>query len=593
MLPLDLARNALTRIRDGKRGSELENQELEFKREKPTADETLKDLAEAAICFANSRGGVIVVGIDEKLTGAAAFVGSTQQPAEVTRRIYQLTRPPLTVSVEEHIDRGSRLVLVLVPESPEIHTDSRGRATHRVLSACEPMGASEHQRLREAKAGVDWSARTTPRQTDNVSPEATSLARRNLSTLADERRRLAKLSDADLLSALHVVADDRRYLVRAGELLFCRDAGQAPHPLIVYQYRQTLGGDPKDIQRLEGPLVNAVGRVLELVNARRTLTPIALPNGQQLEIYDFPEAAVREALINAVVHRDYGLQGPVVVDHSPQVIVITSPGPLVAGVTPENILTHPSAPRNRTLAAAMRTLGFAEEVGRGIDRIFREMIRSGRELPRFEVAPDHVRVSLVGGAPNTHVARFVASLPEDEREDTDTMLVLFRLCAQRTVDAERLAPFLQKSVDETESALRRLASERIQLLEPTRQTVRRAHPTYRFRSEPLKALGPAVAYQRRTVDETDRKILAHVREYGKITNKTVQNLFDVGIPRARDILRDLVDRGILVKEPGQERGPGVAYSKGPRFPASSGRGRKSSENLTLPFGHAKRRRRVK
>jgi ATP-dependent DNA helicase RecG len=323
------------------------------------------------------------------------------------------------------------------------------------------------------------------------------------------------------------------------------------------------------------------------------LTPLTLPNGQQLELYDFPEAAVREALINAVVHRDYTQRGPVVVDHSPQVLGITSPGPLVAGVTPENILTHPSAPRNRTLAGAMRTLGFAEEIGRGIDRIFREMIRSGRALPRFEAAPDHVRVTLVGGAPNTHVARFVAALSEDERDDTDTMLILFRLCAQRTVDAEGLAPFLQKTVDEAESTLRRLASDGVQLLEPTRQTVRRARPSYRLRSDPLKALGPAVAYQRRSVDETDRKIIAHVREYGKVTNKTVQNLFDVGIPRARDILRDLVEREILIKEPGQERGPGVAYVKGSRFPTTTKRRGGAPENLSLPLGRPRPRRRSK
>ncbi len=69
---------------------------------------------------------------------------------------------------------------------------------------------------------------------------------------------------------------------------------------------------------------------------------------------------------------------PVHVDHSPQVLVVSSPGPLVGGVTPENILTHPSKPRNPGLARAARTVGIAEEVGRGVDRIVREMIRSGR-----------------------------------------------------------------------------------------------------------------------------------------------------------------------------------------------------------------------
>jgi ATP-dependent DNA helicase RecG len=73
-----------------------------------------------------------------------------------------------------------------------------------------------------------------------------------------------------VLSALDVIGGGRNHLMRAGELLFCQRASAAPSPLIVYQYRQTPGGDPRDVQRIEAPLVNAVQRVLELVNARRS-----------------------------------------------------------------------------------------------------------------------------------------------------------------------------------------------------------------------------------------------------------------------------------------------------------------------------------
>ncbi|MGH3516577.1 MAG: ATP-binding protein [Haloechinothrix sp.] len=64
--------------------------------------------------------------------------------------------------------------------------------------------------------------------------------------------------------------------------------------------------------------------------------------------------------------------------------MVTSPGPLVAGVTVKNILTHPSKPRNRALTAAVRTLQLAEEVGRGVDRMYREMIRTGRPMPTID-----------------------------------------------------------------------------------------------------------------------------------------------------------------------------------------------------------------
>lgn len=561
---------ALDAIRRGGRAADFESETLDFKQEKTgSVDDTLKDLADAALCFANARGGMIVLGVSDKERGAAAFLGTTLAPSDVTRRIHQLTNPPLLVAVDEHIEGGSRLLLIRVPESPDVHADRRGRASVRMGTSCEPLGPADFSRLREAKSGFDWSGRAGSRSRADVAAEALATARKSLALLSDDRRKLSRSDDGALLAALGLVAGTTDRLNRAGEVLLCAPEGGVSSPAIVYQYRATPGGDPKDVQRIEAPLVLAVQRVLEIITARRSLTPLTLPSGQQLDVADFPEGAVREALINAVVHRDYTSRGPVVVDHSPEVLVISSPGPLVMGVTLENMLTHPSAPRNPALAKAMRTLGYAEEVGRGIDRIYREMIRAGRSLPVFEASVDQVRVSLVGGAPNTRVARFIAGLPEEERDDTDAMLILFRLCTQRSIDATQAAPLLQKTTEETEAVLRRLSTERVGLLESTRQTARRAKPTYRFRGEVLRGLGQAVTYQRRTVDEIDRKVIAHVREYGTVTNKTLQNLFDVGIPRARDILRDLVEREILVKQSEHERGPGVEYGKGRRFPTTS------------------------
>jgi ATP-dependent DNA helicase RecG len=115
-----------------------------------------------------------------------------------------------------------------------------------------------------------------------------------------------------------------------------------------------------------------------------------------------------------------------------------------------------------------------------------------------------------------------------------------------------------------------------------------------LRGDVLKALGPAVPYQRRTVDEIDRKVIAHVQEYGKVTNRTVQNLLDVGINRSRDILADMVQRRLLRKTSAHERGPGVEYGPGARFPARRKRkatGKEASQGqLDLDAVRPKRRR---
>jgi ATP-dependent DNA helicase RecG len=554
---------ALAQILAGAVPNQLESTTLDFKREGRSRDDFLADLASDSICFANAGGGALIVGVDDKQAGPTAFAGTNLEADIVRRRIYELSEPALFVEVEEQEISGKRLLAVFVPQGIEIHTDKKGRARRRWGKDCMPMSPTDMMRLSEERRGFDWSAQPSGRPWQDASPLALEAARQSLATLTDEeRRKYARLSNRALLGALGVISNQGE-LLRVGELLFCETA---PSPALQYHYRQTPGGEPRAIERIDTPLVLAFQKVLGLVRARLNQTPLPLPNGQQIDIADFPALAIREAIANAVVHRDYRLQGPVLIEHSPQIFIVTSPGALVSGVTPDNILNHPPKPRNPALSHAARMLGFAEEAGRGVDRMYREMIRSGRDLPRIEAAIDQVRVTLGGGAPRAPIARFVAQLPEHERDDIDTLLILFRLCRNRTVTARDMAPLLQKSEEEAQAGLRRLAASDLAILEATRQTARLAHPSYRLRGEVLKVLGSAVDYHRRTVDELDRKVIAHVREYGRVNNRTLQNFFDVDVIRARDILSDMVDRQLLVKISKQQRGPAVEYGPGPKFP---------------------------
>jgi ATP-dependent DNA helicase RecG len=411
---------------------------------------------------------------------------------------------------------------------------------------------------------------------EDLSESALALARERLRSVAGSRKDLGDATDADLLRALGVLRADG-VLLRAAEVLFLPPK-HGSSPRVIYQYRDTPGGEPSAVERLEMPLVPAFARIMDMVETRRQLTPLQLPTGQQIQVEDFPELAVREAVANGLIHRDYVANGAIVVEHSPEVFVVTSPGPLVAGVTPENILTHPSKPRNARLAHAARIMGLVEEVGRGVDRMYREMIRSGRTAPTLENSAQRVRVTLVGGAPDTQLARFVASFPATERGDVDTMLIVLSLCSRRTLSSSQASPILQKTEGEAEAVLRRLASDDLGILEPTRETARRVRPVYRFRSEALRALGSTVAYQRRTTDEIDRKIIDHLREYGKITNRTVRNLLDVKTHRAAAILVDLVKRDIITKTSRAQRGPSVEYGLGPKFPSRATRLRKMTDD---------------
>jgi len=556
---------ALAAIEAGATADAVESRTLEFKREGGSKPDTVKDLAEAVACLANAQGGVVVVGVRDRVRGAEAFEGTDLDAEVLLRRIYELTVPALTVTVEVLNHRESRLLIIRVPRSVDVHQVDN-RATRRVGKGCEPMTATQIAGLLAERRGEDWSSEDSGRAPDDVSASALDRARSLLRVSPDPARRpYAGESDLDLLRILGVMTPAGT-LSRAGELLLC-DPPES-RPLIVYQYRRTSAGEPV-VTRPEGPLLTALLRTLELVSTRLDTTPVNLPGGQQVQLADLPEAAVREAIANAVIHRDYRLTGPVAVEHAPTRLAVSSPGPLVQGVTVDNILTTSSRPRNPQLAKAVRILGLAEEAGVGVDRMYREMVSVGHEPPTFEESSDQVRVSLLGGAPNAHLTRFVATLPAAEARDADAMIILFTLLSKRVVSAATLAGLLQKSESEVEAVLRRLAAEPAAMLEPTRETVRNIHPNYRLREHVISALGPAVTYRRRTTDEYDRKIVQLVGEVGSINSRIVKIALDLETTAASRVLADLVERQILTKTSEATRGPSVTYGPGSLFPKPS------------------------
>jgi ATP-dependent DNA helicase RecG len=501
-----------------------------------------------------------VLGVADRRVGPAAFVGTDADVDKVKARVYELSSPPLLVDVRERIYSGKRLLELRVPRAVEVHADMKGRAPRRVGTDCHPMSPFEISVVRQERAGFDPTASVTNRGIGEVDEVAVAACRRLFASLTDTRRTFADVQPSDLLSVLGVIEGGK--LTRAGEILLCRP----PTQTAVYLYRDTPGGEVRSVERLQLPLVLTYLELMRLTSARRNVTPVTLPTGQQLQVEDFPDLAVREAVTNALVHRDTHQSRPVTVDHSPQILTVTSPGPLVSGVTVDNILTTASRPRNPQLMNAVRTLGLSEETGRGVDRMYREMVRSGKSLPSIVAKFDEVTVSMVGGAPNAAIARFVAQLSDSEKEDTDTLLLVMYLCDHETVTAAAAAPRLQRPVEESEAVLRRLASGPAALLDVSRSTARRRFGTYRLREHARVALGTALSYRVRNTDEIDRRIVEHVREYGWITNRTVQNLFTADVQQARRWIANLRRRDVLEQlTEGRKSGPGIRYGPGPAF----------------------------
>jgi ATP-dependent DNA helicase RecG len=569
---LDIAIGA---IRRGAEAREVESDWIEFKEEDTDVRRTLELIAGAVVCLANAEGGTIVVGVTDRTPGDRAFIGvSSNLTVDVVRHgIFDRTRPALSVPVRDLDENGRRLIVVTVPKGATFYSDVTGTATRRIGNQCAPFPPEEQRQAAASRGQVDWSASGLHEGADVLSPDEISRLRRLL-VLAG-REDLARADDSKLLRDLRLVTVDGE-VTRAGILLLGRDSELArliPTHGYAYQYRSSPGSESLVRVRGNRPILAAVELLLEAVSVRSQVHSINLAGGVQLQIADYPPEAIRELVVNALVHRDYELDGAVDIEQSPESATVTSPGGLVYGVTPENILTHPSTPRHRLLLETVTTLQVAERSGQGIDRAYRELLRAGKAPPTIVDDGIQVRVLVPGGTGNDSFARFVADLDDALSRDVEVLLALSYLRERRNLDAPTLARLAQRSPTEAQGVLDRLAHSA--LVEPSRRTAWKAFPTYSISATGLASLGRAVRYHFRQTDDVDRKVVAQVAEYGHVTNQTLRRLFDLDVNRARDLLRDLQQRGIVEKVDKARGGPGIRYGPGASFPTpDKTRGRK-------------------
>lgn len=557
----------LQRIAGGGTATSQENQFLDFKTVGRSLNDTLLDLAEAAACFANAQGGTIVVGVKDRTPGTDAFTGSSLDPTLTVSRIYEVTSPGLIVIARTTIFEEHDLTVITVPASPDLHL-VRGVARERVGDSCQPMSTSRIAAVLQDRRGDDWSSQDSGVPVDDASPSAIELVRELLGQSADEERRSwASISWPDICRRLSVAADQN--LTNGGRMLF-HDSGEVH---VHYTRRASSPGLLAANEQIAGPGVRALRRALEFIEAQITRTAIVVPGGNQLLIGDLPEGAVREAVVNAFMHRDYRDGHQIQIEHGPGKLRVTSPGGFMPGVNVENVLTVSSRSRNQSLVKALRGLGLGEAAGVGVDRMYAAMTSVGHEPPHFSSDGTTVQISLFGGPPNEPITRFVAALPDDQRDDPDTLLTMSYLLTKRTTAATTMAPIMQKAQREAETILMRLSAPGSALLERTADTARSSWGEYRLTGTAVRELGTAITYRSRSGDDTDRKVIEIVREADRITGRMVQTMFDVKPATASRILSDLVDRRILVKTSTATRGPSVTYGPGEKFPSARSRRR--------------------
>lgn len=545
---------------------------VEFKGEDrtPLAD---RDLVEAVVCLVNRIGiapAYLLIGVEDdgRITGARPRHGETTDPAKIATLIANRTRPSIAVRAESVTINGKPVLVVEVPAQRQPVATSEGLFLRRTLGgdgrpACVPMDAYAMQSLQADRGLLDPSAQIVAEarweQLDPLEFERFRRSVRERRGRSDES--LIDLPDLDLAKALGVVEANGsvRGVRLAALLLFAKeDALQCfiPTHEVAFQVLRGLDVEVNDFFRW--PLL----RVMEECEARiraRNREQELMVGLLRVGVPDYSERALREALANALIHRDYQRLGAVHFQWQTDQIQITSPGGFPEGVRLDNLLVTAPRPRNPLLADAFKRAGIVERTARGIDTIFFEQLRNGRPAPSYERSNEAtVSVVVPGGAANLDFVRLlVTEAQQGCALALDELLILNALWQTRSVTTDDAACLVQKPEAQTRAALHRLVEAGL-VEERGQKKGRSWHlsaATYRLR-------GDKAGYVRQRGFEPlqqEQMVLEYVEKHGRITRREAAELCRIASHQARDLLARLSARGDLVM---RGRGKGAFYERG-------------------------------
>jgi ATP-dependent DNA helicase RecG len=353
-----------------------EHQTVEYK-------QIWKDAYLKWICgFANAQGGVLVIGRDD--AGEAVGVAHAGKLLEdIPNKVRDILG--IMVAVRLLQEEGKTLLEIVVDAYPS-PINYKGEYYFRSGSTNQLLKGAALDRFLLRKYGRTWDGSPLP---GLKAIDLDSRAFDQFRKLALKSKRLpeavVKEDNRHLLEKLHLVNGD--YLTHAAALLFYAE----PERLIGGAYVK-IGyfendADLRYQDEAQGCLLAQVNQAVDILHAKYLRAWISYEGLQRIETFPVPEAALREAVLNAVVHKDYASSIPIQISVYPDKLMIWNPGELPPNWTVEKLLAkHASQPFNPDVANVFFRAGLIESWGRGIERIMQACANAG--VPTPEVSSD-------------------------------------------------------------------------------------------------------------------------------------------------------------------------------------------------------------
>lgn len=369
----------------------FETENIELKSE--FTEEIYKEI----IAFANTDGGTVYVGIDDN-GNAVGLDNPDKEYTRITNGIRDAIMPDVTMFVRFSID-NKKVVRITVSEGTNKPYYLRSKGL-------KPSGVYVRQGTSSAPASSEQIRKMIKESDGDVFEEMRSLNQQL--TFESAKRAFARYNtefNETKYSALGIKGTDGLF-TNLGLIL----SDNCSHTIKIAVFADSSNTEFRDNKEFGGSVFSQLEdafNYLMLCNK----TAATFEGLERIESRDYPEEAVREALLNAIVHRDYSFSGSIIINVNSTETEFISIGGLVPGLSAEDIRTGISQPRNPKLAEVFHRLHLIESYGTGIRRIYK-LYENCAAQPHIEVTANTFKIVLPNMNENQSAAKHKPEISE-------------------------------------------------------------------------------------------------------------------------------------------------------------------------------------
>ena len=422
-----------------------EGEQFQFKEAKTHFDSN--EAARCCCALANCGGGKLVFGITDKrprqVVGSKAF----DQPERTRKGLIDKLHVMVDFQLYEH--EGKRVLVFDVASRPlGLPVQLDGVAWWYEGDSLIPLPEDIRRRIYD-ETGFDFSGSVCVGvKLDDLDETAIEAFRSKWMEKSDNKR-IKNLTTEQLLRDCEAVTDEG--ISYAALALFGKRTSLGkylPQAEIIFEYRSSdASGPASQREEFRVGFFACYDRIWELINLRNDKQHYQ----EGFFVFDIPtfnERVVREAILNAVSHRNYQMGGSVFVRQYRNRLVVESPGGFPNGVTLDNILDRQS-PRNRRIAEILALCGLVERSGQGMNLIYELSIMEAKQLPDFKGTDDNfVSITLNGLVLDKKMLSLINKIGNDRLEflSTGDFLVIDALYHEKSL-SENLRTHLKRLIE--------------------------------------------------------------------------------------------------------------------------------------------------